>query len=69
MFLDKDFWIALSKGLNWPIWFDNQEPCKNHTEKEDMSDHLPGWVAQWIKFILHLAEGGTPEDYFSTLTN
>jgi len=53
-FLESAFWRSLGKELGW---LNNPEPT------------LPGgWKWYWHRFIDHLAEGKTAQNFFSSLT-
>lgn len=56
LLLDPLFWKSLGKSLGWK-------------EGEYMNDTLwkGEWHERWVSFIDHLAEGGTPDDFFKSL--
>ena len=59
---DPNFWIALGKSLglngNGPLG----------TTFEIGNDKGPAWRNMWHKFTDHLASGGTPSDFFKSLS-
>lgn len=57
--LDKEFWQALGKAMGWEE--------KSGIFKEPGHFELAQWWVEWHRFIDHLAEGKTIEDYFNQL--
>ena len=59
--LDKNFWVALGKSLEWGqgVFFYN-----NFIDGKENND---GWRIYWHRFIDTLAEGKTPEEFFKEL--
>lgn len=49
------FWQSLGKAMGW------------HKGISPENEHLY-WRAHWHSFIDHLADGGTPESFFESLT-
>ena len=74
-FLDPDFWQSLGKTMGWTNFscsdcysnkgFSRSEClcCLGERERVEMQT----WEVQWHRFIDHLAEGKSIEDYFKTL--
>ena len=64
IFLDPSFWQSLGKALAW-----NEKvemlPCPECDEK-----HLwfGKWLVEWHRFIDHLAQGKTADEFFATLS-
>jgi hypothetical protein len=58
VFMDKNFWQALGKVMEWAsLAVDNSTV---HRKSKN-------WVEQWHFFIDHLAVDQKPEDYFKSL--
>ena len=55
-FLDPQFWQSLGKALGWTA-----------RGQQLAMDSKPTWLLEWHRFIDHLAEGKTAEEYFKTL--
>ena len=62
IFLDPDFWKCLGKAIGWEIMY---RPYKSGSTRN--FDAIQGWLYQWHRFIDHLAEGGTAEEFFKEL--
>ena len=56
--LDKDFWVALSKGLNW-------QGTTYFQMGANFGIEIPDWLAYWHQFINHLSEGKSVQDFFN----
>lgn len=54
------FWQSLGKAMGWGYTF-LRDPCEVFSQEE--------WKDKWHDFIDYIAEGGTPESFFDTLTN
>lgn len=54
-FLNPLFWQALSKSLGWDSYEDPQ------------GKKYPVWQKEWHRFVDALAEGQTPDQFFTTL--
>ena len=65
IFNDPDFWQALGKALEW------EKDCFCEIVYrflgEEVSKAIPEWYAQMHKFIDHLAEGKTTEEFAKKL--
>ena len=61
--LDRDFWIALGKGMRWE--YGDFQPLKNMHQMNVWEGEQ--WLYEWHHFIDDLAEGGTPEKFFESL--
>jgi hypothetical protein len=52
--LSPNFWQALGKGCGWKeYWAGNSG--------------ITTWLENWHRFIDHLAQGGTPDEFFNEL--
>ena len=54
--LDPLFWQALGKAMGW----ESKDVVTNSAEYRE-------WQGQWHRFIDHLAEGKSPDDFFQDL--
>lgn len=54
-FLMPEFWQSLGKALGW-----KEDPI----ESLKFGSPAAGWLHHWYRFIYHLAQGKTPEDFF-----
>lgn len=63
--LDRDWWAALGKTMGWG---EICLSCHNNVSFCCEKRYNENWLYHWHKFIDHLAEGKTAEDYFSKLT-
>lgn len=69
--LDKDFWVALGKGLGWSDYTQvityhdkdrfNRDCTHSHNEVT--------WEHNWHNFITHLSENKDPSSFFEALIN
>ncbi|MDE2098547.1 MAG: hypothetical protein KGL39_14935 [Patescibacteria group bacterium] len=69
--LDPTFWQSLGKYLGWSVCQNAQHIVFTNDEggavvcpecpRDDM------WLEYWEQLILHVAQGGTPEQFFATL--
>lgn len=57
-FLDPLFWSALGKAEGW---------IDSMPSTYDFNHEIPEWKHHWHRFIDHLAEGKSPDDYFKEL--
>lgn len=69
LFLDTLFWQSLGKAMGWS---EGSELIREkfHVPRVGAVGRMvryPEWKWQWIHFIEHLAEGGTPESFFKDL--
>jgi len=66
-FMDPHFWQALGQALGWDQTMMTMHTVENGrpTVVTRTGQH---WLAQWHRFIDHLAEGKTPDAFFDTLT-
>lgn len=75
---DKDFWIALGKGMGWGQGFNKEimKVCDKCGIEKCGRGYFCGnkdnrWIEayrfHWHQFIDHLASGETPESYFKEL--
>jgi len=74
VFLDPLFWQSLGKAMGWS---DGGEYCRGSRVCKKGVTELhkpcvwevvePRWKGEWHRFIDHLAEGKTAEDYFKNL--
>ena len=62
VFDDPNFWQCLGKAMGWEIMY---RPYKSGSTRN--FDAIQGWLYQWHRFIDHLAEGGTAEEFFNKL--
>lgn len=60
-FLDPAFWQSLGKAMGWDkgVFFYNTFI--------DGKENNEGWRVYWHRFIDHLAEGESPEEFFEEL--
>jgi len=72
--LDKNFWIALGKGMGWKEEWEQclgSIHCKRGVDEKHnpcIFDKYPAqWKTKWHEFLDCLIGGGTPDSYFSTL--
>ena len=67
---DASFWKSLGKAVGWPNHYHLQlgggvTPCD---KRDDMGPHsVSGWRAHWHRFIDHLADGKSAEEFFESL--
>jgi hypothetical protein len=62
VFLDPEFWKCLGKAMGW----------KHKTTNDKITQHKDctrfcDWRREWHRFIDHLANGGSIEDFFKSL--
>jgi len=62
VFSDPSFWQCLGKAMGWEIMY---RPYKSGSTRN--FDAIQGWLYQWHRFIDHLAEGGTAEEFFKEI--
>lgn len=62
IFLDPAFWQSLGKAIGWGI-----DEIEGRFWKAGMDGKKEAWLAQWHRFIDHLAEGKKAEDWFAEL--
>ena len=68
LLLDPLFWQCLGKQQGWlevgELWYDihDKEQCEN-----PQYDHSRTWLGKWHSFIDHIADGGTPDEFFNNL--
>jgi hypothetical protein len=67
-FLDPHFWQALGRALGWSEQCDLAITCV-HGEEECRQCHGSYWMYQWHCFIQAIADGNTPEVFFTHLTS
>jgi hypothetical protein len=67
-FLDPQFWQALGRALGWSDACDLAISCR-HGEEECQRCCGYYWMYQWHCFIQALADGNTPEVFFTHLTS
>lgn len=78
MLLDPQWWICLGKALGWgektvvrrAITIGNfaiPEKKMIFDEIDYQMDYIRGWQYQMHLFIDHIADGGTPDEYFKTI--
>lgn len=64
IFLDPLFWQALQKAKNW-----HKHSCRLHLTQDNCGIvQTPTWKNYLHRFIDHLADGGTADDFFKSLT-
>lgn len=64
--LDPTFWQCLGKSLGW----DNLmfcPVCSNGIGRDGDESFCEKWKYHWHKFINHLADGKSPNDFFTEL--
>lgn len=67
-FLDPVWWQCLGKSLGWPA---NMCTTCGEPNKENCCEccnWISGWQFFWHRFIDHLADGKSPNDFFTQLT-
>lgn len=69
IFLDPLFWQALGRGLGWVEVSEKETRQNAITGEEEEINVVNGytWQYQWHRFIDHLIEGKTAEDFFNDL--
>lgn len=60
--LDPQFWIALGKAEGW-----NQKRWTDNIPGKRPEILTPDWLAEWHRFIDHLASGKNAESFFESL--
>jgi len=66
IFLDPSFWQSLGKAMGWFEVTMKVDPPKEKTLTIQKPNSTM-WKVHWHRFIDHLAEGKSPEDYFKNL--
>lgn len=70
--LDHFFWQSLGKAMGWEMtkevrYYSARVGGSDEGDLEEIGE-LSEWEYHWHRFIDHLADGGTPEDFFNQLT-
>ena len=65
-FLDRNFWIALGKGIGDGKG-ENGEDSVSVMTYHNINIVEFSWKVRWYRFINHLASGKSPESYFEGL--
>ena len=60
---DPAFWQTLGKALGW-VAQQHLVHSGDYSSKVSGIYFTPGWTAEWYRFIDHLAEGKSADDFF-----
>ncbi len=74
IFLDLEFWQSLGNSLGWNSFSYKKRIGTSSTSFKTKTIKITrksgvkrNWVYHWHRFIDHLAEGGTPDEFFDKL--
>mgnify|MGYP000861035435 CR=1 FL=1 len=66
VYLDPEFWQALGKSMGWWEQRDGND-CGGCETCDRTFNHSKDYILYWHRFIDHLADGGTIEEFFESL--